>query len=67
MYRTTAMFAEWFGEQVRPFTMVPVEEVADGGRGGADETLALAKMGLAAAPLDCVCNANSAPRRRAFR
>jgi len=34
------------GEGVRPYTMVLVEEVADGGWGRADETLTLAKMGL---------------------
>ncbi|KQV50085.1 4-oxalocrotonate tautomerase family protein [Massilia sp. Root335] len=50
IHRTTAMFVEYFGEQVRPYTMVLVEEVADGGWGRADETLTLAKMGLAAAP-----------------
>ena len=34
------------GEGVRPYTMVLVEEVADGGWGRVDETLTLAKMGL---------------------
>lgn len=46
IHRTTAMFVEYFGEGVRPYTMVLVEEVADGGWGRADETLTLAKMGL---------------------
>jgi 4-oxalocrotonate tautomerase len=41
------MFVEYFGEQARPYSMVLVEEVADGGWGRADETLTLAKMGLA--------------------
>jgi 4-oxalocrotonate tautomerase len=46
IHRTTAMFVEYFGEKARPFSMVLVEEVADGGWGRADETLTLAKMGL---------------------
>jgi 4-oxalocrotonate tautomerase len=46
IHRTTAMFVEYFGEGVRPFTMVLVEEVDDGGWGRADETLTLQKMGL---------------------
>ena len=50
IHRTTAMFVEYFGEHVRPYTMVLVEEVADGGWGRADETLTLAKMGLAGTP-----------------
>jgi 4-oxalocrotonate tautomerase len=50
IHRTTAMFVEYFGEAVRPYTMVLVEEVADGGWGRADETLTLAKLGLPAAP-----------------
>jgi 4-oxalocrotonate tautomerase len=45
IHRTTAMFVEFFGEGVRPYTMVLVDEVADGGWGRADETLTLAKMG----------------------
>jgi 4-oxalocrotonate tautomerase len=47
IHRTTAMFVEYFGEQARPYSMVLVEEVADGGWGRADETLTLAKMGMA--------------------
>ncbi|MFZ6779732.1 tautomerase family protein [Undibacterium sp. Ji83W] len=46
IHRTTAMFVEYFGEGVRPYTMVLVEEVADGGWGRADETLTLEKMGM---------------------
>ena len=46
IHRTTAMFVEYFGEGVRPYSMVLVEEVSDGGWGRADETLTLAKMGL---------------------
>jgi 4-oxalocrotonate tautomerase len=46
IHRTTAIFVEYFGESVRPYSMVLVEEVADGGWGRADETLTLAKMGL---------------------
>jgi 4-oxalocrotonate tautomerase len=44
IHRTTDMFAGYFGEGVRPYTMVLVEEVADGGWGRADETLTIAKM-----------------------
>ncbi|HEX7817297.1 tautomerase family protein [Dyella sp.] len=47
IHRTTALFVEYFGEGVRPYSMVLVEEVADGGWGRADETPTLAKMGLA--------------------
>ncbi len=46
IHRTTNLFAEFFGEGVRPFSMVLVDEVADGGWGRADETLTRAKMGL---------------------
>ena len=46
IHRVTAMFVEYFGERSRPYTMVLVDEVADGGWGRADETLTLAKMGL---------------------
>ena len=38
------MFAGYFGEGVRPFTMVLVDEVVDGGWGRANETLTLEKM-----------------------
>ncbi|MBZ9775396.1 tautomerase family protein [Mesorhizobium sp. CO1-1-8] len=37
IHRTTQMFVDFFGEGVRPYTMVLVEEVADGGYGRADE------------------------------
>jgi 4-oxalocrotonate tautomerase len=47
IHRTTSMFADYFGEGVRPYVMVLVDEVADGGWGRADETVTLAKMGLA--------------------
>jgi 4-oxalocrotonate tautomerase len=47
IHRTTAMFVEFFGEQARPYSMVLVEEVADGGWGRADQTLTLEKMGKA--------------------
>ena len=46
IHRTTAMMVEYFGEEVRPYTMVLVEEVADGGWGRADHVLTLEKMGL---------------------
>ena len=52
IHRTTAMFVEYFGEGVRPYSMVLVEEVADGGWGRADETLTLEKMGLAPSAKD---------------
>ena len=44
IHKTTDIFAHYFGEDVRPYTMVLVDEVADGGWGRADETLTLAKM-----------------------
>ena len=47
IHRTTDMLVEFFGEAVRPYTMVLVEEVTDGGWGRADETLTLEKMGKA--------------------
>jgi 4-oxalocrotonate tautomerase len=36
VHRTTQMFVDYFGEGVRPYTMVLIEEVADGGYGRAD-------------------------------
>ncbi len=44
IHKTTDIFAEYFGEDVRPYTMVLIDEVVDGGWGRADETLTLAKM-----------------------
>ena len=44
IHKTTDMFAGYFGEGVRPYTMVLVDEVVDGGWGRADETLTIAKM-----------------------
>lgn len=44
IHTTTDMFAKYFGEGVRPFTMVLVDEVVDGGWGRADETFTLAKL-----------------------
>ena len=41
VHRTTAMFAEYFGEGVRPYTMVLIEEVKDGGYGRADEVFTI--------------------------
>ena len=46
VHATTDLYASYFGEGVRPFTMVLVEEVADGGWGRADEVLTLKRMGL---------------------
>jgi 4-oxalocrotonate tautomerase len=40
------MFAAYFGESVRPYSMVLIDEVVDGGWGRADETLTLEKLGL---------------------
>lgn len=37
VHKTTDMFVALFGEAVRPYTMVLIEEVADGGYGRADE------------------------------
>lgn len=44
IHRTTAIFVGYFGEGVRPYTMVLVDEVVDGGYGRADETFTIAKM-----------------------
>ena len=47
IHRTTDLFASYFGDGVRPYTMVLVEEVVDGGFGRADQVFdlaALAKM-----------------------
>ncbi|TGU66703.1 4-oxalocrotonate tautomerase family protein, partial [Mesorhizobium sp. M1C.F.Ca.ET.144.01.1.1] len=33
VHKTTQMFVDYFGEGVRPYTMVLIEEVADGGYG----------------------------------
>ncbi len=41
VHRTTAMFTEYFGEAVRPYTMVLIEEVPDGGYGRADEVFTI--------------------------
>jgi 4-oxalocrotonate tautomerase len=46
IHRTTNLFVEYFGESVRPHSMVLVDEVVDGGWGRADETLTLEKMGI---------------------
>ena len=44
IHRTTALFTDYFGEGVRPYTMVLVEEVVDGGFGRADEVYDKAAM-----------------------
>jgi 4-oxalocrotonate tautomerase len=46
IHHVTTMFASYFGDGVRPYTMVLVDEVIDGGWGRADETLTLAKLGM---------------------
>ncbi len=37
VHRLTALFVDYFGEAARPYTMVLIEEVPDGGYGRADE------------------------------
>ena len=44
VHKTTDLFVLYFGEDARPYTMVLIDEVADGGWGRADETLTIAKM-----------------------
>ncbi|WP_207483243.1 tautomerase family protein [Arenibaculum pallidiluteum] len=44
IHKTTAIFAEYFGEDVRSHTMLLVDEVVDGGWGRADETFTIARM-----------------------
>ena len=44
IHRTTDLFASCFGEAVRPYTMILVDEVADGGFGRADEVFDLKAM-----------------------
>ena len=44
IHKTTDIFASYFGEAVRPYTMVLVDEVVDGGFGRADEVFDLAAM-----------------------
>jgi 4-oxalocrotonate tautomerase len=46
IHKTTDILASYFGEGVRPYSMVLVDEVVDGGWGRADETLTLEKLGL---------------------
>jgi 4-oxalocrotonate tautomerase len=41
VHKTTAMFVDYFGEGARPYTMVLIEEVADGGYGRADEVFVI--------------------------
>jgi 4-oxalocrotonate tautomerase len=42
VHRATDLYAEIYGEQARPNTMVLIEEVADGGWGIGDHVLTLA-------------------------
>jgi 4-oxalocrotonate tautomerase len=46
IHKTTDMFAGYFGDGVRPYSMMLIDEVVDGGWGHADETLTLEKLGL---------------------
>ncbi len=41
IHRTTDLFAEYFGEGVRPYTMVLIEEIKDGGFGRADQVFTM--------------------------
>ncbi len=41
IHRTTSLFVDYFGEAVRPTTMVLIEEVPDGGYGRADEVFVI--------------------------
>ncbi len=41
IHRTTNLFTEYFGEAARPYTMVLIEEVPDGGYGRADEVFVI--------------------------
>ena len=41
VHRTTELMVGYFGENVRPSTMVLIEEVPDGGYGRADEVFVL--------------------------
>ena len=41
IHRTTDLFVSYFGDGVRPYTMVLVDEVVDGGFGRADEVFDL--------------------------
>ena len=42
--KTTALFVDYFGEGVKPYTMILIDEVVDGGFGRAGEVFTLAKM-----------------------
>ena len=44
VHTTTDIFAKYFGEGVRPYTMVLIDEVVDGGWGRADEVMTLETM-----------------------
>ena len=44
IHRTTALLTDYFSEGVRPYTMVLVEEVVDGGFGRADQVYDMAAM-----------------------
>jgi 4-oxalocrotonate tautomerase len=48
VHRTTDLYAEIYGEQARPNTMVLVEEVPDGGWGIGDHVLVLPAGGTVA-------------------
>jgi 4-oxalocrotonate tautomerase len=52
VHRATDLYAEIYGEQARPNTMVLVEEVNDGGWGIGDEVLTLARLQGSSLPGD---------------
>jgi 4-oxalocrotonate tautomerase len=41
IHKVTDLFAGYFGDGVRPYTMVLIEEVPDGGYGRADEVFVI--------------------------
>jgi 4-oxalocrotonate tautomerase len=45
IHKTTQLLVDYYGEGARPFTMVLVDEVVDGGWGRADEVFTLAQLG----------------------
>jgi len=48
VHRITALLVDYFGEAVRPHTMVLIEEVPDGGYGRADEVFVIPEQYRAA-------------------
>ena len=44
VHKTTDLFTSYFGEGVRPYTMVLIDELVDGAFGRADEVFDKARM-----------------------